>query len=301
MMAFRQANSAGSISSSLNKSMTELSCARAAARAGARSGNWLPEKMVAEWSGRHHWMEHSRNSSAQLSSSSTAWLTTSVTRHVSRVMCHLVTGGQGGEGGEVLGPPDGHEEEPGRGLVHGLRRGSGGGSSLLPAPSAGLLRPGQLGRVRGSAGAAAAVWTQAASGGGWTSHSGAAYLGPRGRSCHCSSESSPCLCRDPGPGDWPRPPPRRPRDPPRLPRSARRRARPRRVRGRAGADLRPQRAAATWRPMVCRARRPPGRWRRLGAAGVRGGGRVWAGGSRGGGRGRAGRGGSGTRSAGREA
>ena len=75
-------------------------------------------------------------------------------------MCHLVTGGQGGEGGEVLGPPDGHEEEPGRGLVHGLRRGSGGGASLLPAPSAGLVQPGQLGRVRGSAGAAAAVWTR---------------------------------------------------------------------------------------------------------------------------------------------
>ena len=72
-MAFKQANSAGSMSSSLYVSSTEFRPVRPEAREGERSGNWSREKMVEEWRGRHHWMEQSRNSSDQLSSSSRAW------------------------------------------------------------------------------------------------------------------------------------------------------------------------------------------------------------------------------------
>ena len=53
-MAFKQANSAGSMSSSLYMSSTELRLVRPEARAGARSGNWDREKMVEECRGRHH-------------------------------------------------------------------------------------------------------------------------------------------------------------------------------------------------------------------------------------------------------
>ena len=73
MIAFKQANSAGSMSSSLYMSSTELRLVRPETRVGARSGNWDREKMVEEWRGRHHWIEQSRNSSDQLSSSSRAW------------------------------------------------------------------------------------------------------------------------------------------------------------------------------------------------------------------------------------
>ena len=54
IMAFKQANSAGSMSSSLYMSSTELRLVRPEARAGARSGNWDREKMVEECRGRHH-------------------------------------------------------------------------------------------------------------------------------------------------------------------------------------------------------------------------------------------------------
>ena len=73
MMAFKQANSAGSMSSSLYMSSTVLRLVRPEARAGARSGNWEREKMVEECRGKHHWMEQSKKSSDQLSSSSRAW------------------------------------------------------------------------------------------------------------------------------------------------------------------------------------------------------------------------------------
>ena len=48
MIAFKQANSAGSMSSSLYMSSTELRLVRPETRVGARSGNWDREKMVEE-------------------------------------------------------------------------------------------------------------------------------------------------------------------------------------------------------------------------------------------------------------
>ena len=59
------------------------------AREGERSGNWSREKMVEEWRGRHHWMEQSRNSSDQLSSSSRAWSLPGRAEKEARFFVHL--------------------------------------------------------------------------------------------------------------------------------------------------------------------------------------------------------------------
>ena len=72
-IAFKQANSAGSIESSLKMSMKESRIVKDDARDGEMSVNWDLEKMVAEWRGRHHWIEQSKNNSDQLSSNSRAY------------------------------------------------------------------------------------------------------------------------------------------------------------------------------------------------------------------------------------
>ena len=67
-IAFKQANSEGSMERSLNISMKESRIVKEDAKEGEMSVNWDLEKMVAEWRGRHHWIEQSKNSSDQLSS-----------------------------------------------------------------------------------------------------------------------------------------------------------------------------------------------------------------------------------------
>lgn len=134
-MALRQANSAGSTATALKRSSVSCSSRTSAA-------TWLALPLGTEaacscaWKsglasrGMHHCTAFSRNSSAHDSSSritctgNVPCLRRTVShRPKPSLRTHLVAEGQTREGRQVLCPLDGHEEQPGGGLVNCLVHG----------------------------------------------------------------------------------------------------------------------------------------------------------------------------------